>query len=210
MLQTRGLRFSYPGGTSIIHDLDASFEGGEVVALTGPSGRGKSTLLYLLGLLMRPTSGEIDLDGVSTATLPDRSRARLRATQVGFVFQDAQLDWTRSVLDNVIEGARYRSGDLSASRRRGLELLEQFRVEVPPFRKPGQISGGQAQRIALSRALLGSPRVILADEPTGNLDSASAELVLNAFREHARTGGLAVVATHDPAVLKSCDRQVVL
>lgn len=209
-MEAHELNFSYAGGTAIIHDCNESFVSGEVVALAGPSGRGKSTLLYLLGLLMRPSSGDVHLNGIQTASLPERQRAWLRATEIGFVFQDSQLDSTRSVIDNVVEGARYRRDDLGLARVRGRELLDEFRVSVPHLRKPGQISGGQAQRIALARALLGNPHVILADEPTGNLDQATAELVLHAFRRHADNGGLVLVATHDPAVLTFCDRRVVL
>lgn len=204
------LHFSYRETEPIIRELNIELGRGETVALTGPSGRGKSTLLYLIGLLLTPQRGELWVGGKDVTRLPDRERAKLRSTSLGFVFQDAQLDPTRTVLDNVIEGARYRGDDLTVARDRAEHLLQRFEVRVDPGRRPGQISGGQAQRIALARALLGRPPILLADEPTGNLDAGSARLVLDAFHAHAQSGGLVLIATHDPVVLDHCDREIAL
>ncbi|GAB3615909.1 ABC transporter ATP-binding protein [Okibacterium endophyticum] len=179
-----------------------------MTALTGPSGRGKSTLLYLLGLMLHPAGGEILLDGQPTRPLSDAKRAHLRAERFGFVFQDAALDATRTVLDNVTETALYRAQRRRESVSHALELLELFGVDVPPHRKPGQVSGGQAQRIALCRALLNEPRVLLADEPTGNLDAVTADLVVSALRDHARSGAAVIVVTHTPQVAEACDREI--
>lgn len=210
LLEARGITFGYNGNTPILSDWDATFSAGEVVALTGPSGRGKSTLLYLLGLMLKPGDGDVLLDGVESTRLPDAQRARLRATRFGFVFQDAALDATRTVLDNVIETALYRGEPRDTAQRRALELMSQFGVNLRAHHTPGQVSGGQAQRIALCRALLNNPRILLADEPTGNLDPDSATIVVDAMRAQAANGGTVVVATHDPALVARCDRVIQL
>lgn len=201
--------FSYEPDAPIVVDWRAEFNAGSMTAITGPSGRGKSTLLYLLGLMLRPNRGDVWLNGVSTARLSDADRATLRATELGFVFQDAALDPTRSVMDNVTEAGLYRrhSGQ-GEVRSRALELLRQFEVSVPADRKPSQVSGGQAQRIALCRALLFAPRVLLADEPTGNLDPATSMLVVDAMRAHADTGASVIIVTHSPDVAASCDEEI--
>jgi len=210
VLEARGLTFGYERDRPIIVGWEARFEAGEVVAITGPSGRGKSTLLYLLGLMLKPFSGELRLADVEVGTMRDADRARLRASQFGFVFQDAALDPTRTVLDNVTETSLYRDADLRADQIRAQELMEQFGVDLRARAKPGQVSGGQAQRIALCRALLNRPRVLLADEPTGNLDPASADVVVGAFHDHAATGAAVVVVTHDPALVARCHRRIEL
>lgn len=210
LLEARGITFGYGHNTEILSDWDATFSAGEVVAVTGPSGRGKSTLLYLLGLMLKPGAGLVLVDGADAAGLADVRRARLRAARFGFVFQDAALDATRTVLDNVIETALYRGEPRELARRRALELMGQFGVELRAHHKPGQVSGGQAQRIALCRALLNDPRILLADEPTGNLDPESATIVVDAMRAQAHGGGTVVVATHDPALVARCDRVITL
>ncbi|MFD6056035.1 ABC transporter ATP-binding protein [Agromyces sp. NPDC060279] len=202
--------FRYEPATPLLDDWSATFHRGELVAVTGPSGRGKSTVLYLLGLMLRPTAGEVLLDGEPMQSRPDRERAAHRAARFGFVFQDAALDTTRTVLDNVLETALYRGDDRRRSRHRAHELLERFGVALRADARPGQVSGGQAQRIALCRALLGDPRIVLADEPTGNLDPASSEVVFTALREQAARGAAVVVVTHDPALVGRCDRELVL
>jgi putative ABC transport system ATP-binding protein len=215
LLEARGIAFGYghgahEPGSEILSDWDASFAAGEVVAVTGPSGRGKSTLLYLLGLMLKPGKGEVLIEGADAAGLNDAYRARLRASLFGFVFQDAALDATRTVLDNVVETALYRGEPREAARARARELMAQFGVELRASHKPGQVSGGQAQRIALCRALLNDPRILLADEPTGNLDPASATIVVDALHAQARSGATVVVATHDPALVARCDRVIEL
>ncbi len=210
LLDARDLTFGYESGVPLLDRWSAAFDAGEVVAITGPSGRGKSTLLYLLGLMLAPAAGQILLDGEPVQSLPDRARARLRAQQFGFVFQDAALDATRTVLDNVLETALYRGESRSETIPVAERLLERFGVQLRAEAKPGQVSGGQAQRIALCRALLGAPRILLADEPTGNLDPASSDVVVDAFHEHAANGATVIVVTHDPVLVERCDRSITL
>lgn len=210
LLEADEITFEYVKGTPVLEAWSAQFFAGTMTALTGRSGRGKSTLLYLLGLMLNPTSGDIRVDGNTTRPLRDADHARLRASEFGFVFQDAALDATRTVMDNITETALYRPGKRSAFYPRAEELLHRFGVNVPAHRTPGQVSGGQAQRIALCRALLTEPRILLADEPTGNLDPESTEVVVTALREHAHNGAAVIVVTHSPEVAAACDTEIVL
>lgn len=208
LLAAEDLSFSYRSGEPILSRWSAEFHTAETVAVIGPSGAGKSTLLYLLGLMLRPDSGRVRLDGEAVSMLPDARRADLRAVDFGFVFQDAALDPTRTIVDNIAETALYRGQPRQEALAAAATLMERFGVGLHPGRRPGQISGGQAQRIALCRALLASPRVVLADEPTGNLDPDTSELVVTALREHAAAGAVVIVVTHDRAVAEACDRRV--
>jgi ABC-type lipoprotein export system ATPase subunit len=210
LLEARGLDFGYGHNSPVFQNWDAIFSAGEVVAITGPSGRGKSTLLYLLGLMLKPGAGKILVRGHEVSQFGDARRAHLRATLFGFVFQDAALDATRTVLDNVIETSLYRGEAREMARGRAMDLMTQFGVERRASHKPGQVSGGQAQRSALCRALLNNPLILLADEPTGNLDSISSAVVVDALRAQADGGSTIVVATHDHALVAGCDRVVEL
>lgn len=209
-LEARDVTFGYTSGHPVVEDWSADFPAGTMTALTGPSGRGKSTLLYLLGLMLRPSSGRVLVSGQAGTDLSDAERAHLRAHRYGFVFQDAALDATRTVLDNVTETALYRGRSREEAAPRAKELLDRFGVDVPADRKPGQVSGGQAQRIALCRALLNDPAIILADEPTGNLDPNTAETVVAAMRERASLGAAVIVVTHSREVADACDREIAL
>ncbi len=210
MIEAKGLTFRYDPTTPLLEEWSARFDHGEVVAVTGPSGRGKSTLLYLLGLMLRPGEGHVVIDGEDAAQLSDSRRAHLRARKFGFVFQDAALDATRTVLDNIIETALYRGDPRPEAKRRAQELMVQFGVDLRSSAKPGQVSGGQAQRIALCRALLNNPRILLADEPTGNLDPISSDVVVEALHTQARSGASVIVVTHDPTLVARCDRSIEL
>ncbi len=210
MLTAHDIRFGYIADRPILDHFSHEFLPGEVVALTGPSGRGKSTLLYILGLMLRPDDGAVRLGEQPVSELADGPRAAVRADRYGFVFQDAALDATRTVIDNVLEVALYRGLDGDQWRDRAQELLAEFGVDLDPWRKPGQVSGGQAQRIALVRALIGDPEFILADEPTGNLDAATSDLVFTALRARADAGATVIVATHDTTFMARCDRRVEL
>lgn len=211
MLGVSDLRFRYHRGADELFDgLSHSFAAGSVSVLSGPSGSGKSTLLYLLGLLLTPTAGGVSVDGVEVAPLGDAARSALRARHVGFVFQDAALDQTRPILDNVVEGGLYAGMSRRDAEQRARVLLDRFGVDLPPERRPGEISGGQAQRVGLCRALVKSPRVILADEPTGNLDAESASVVLGALWDAAGEGATVVISTHDQQIVGEADDVVTL
>ncbi len=210
MLETIGVTFGYRPDAPILSELDISFPEGTVSAITGPSGKGKSTLLYVLGLMLKPLAGEIVVAGEPTSGLRDSARAGLRASTFGFVFQDSALDASRTVLDNVLETTLYRNESRATAARRANALLEEFGVDLRATARPGQVSGGQAQRVALCRALLGNPRILLADEPTGNLDPQTAEVVVGAFQKHASAGNTVVIVTHDPLLARRCDQVIPL
>jgi ABC-type lipoprotein export system ATPase subunit len=206
MIEVSGLSFGYRRGEPIIEDLDWVFPAGRVSGVTGRSGSGKSTLLYLLGLLLSPWSGRIVVDGEDMGGAPDRRRSRLRAERIGFVFQDAALDATRSVIDNIVQGSLYSGMPRRAAVTRAGGLMERFDVGLRAGHKPGEVSGGQAQRVALCRALLNEPRIVLADEPTGNLDTQTAAVVIGALVALAHgEGATVVIASHDPEVVAACD-----
>lgn len=201
-----GFRFS--PSQPLIESLSFVAAAGHVTAITGPSGSGKSTVLFLAGLLLRPERGSILHSGRDSSGLTDAERSRFRAERVGFVFQDALLDRSRSVIDNVLEGALYRGDRRCQLRARAIELMGSHGLDIEPSRRAVDLSGGQAQRIALCRALLGSPALVLADEPTGNLDDANAGAVIDSLRSAAQLGATVVVATHDAKVLAECDHEV--
>jgi len=208
MIAVEEMTFGYRPGEFIFEEATLGFSAGEITVVTGRSGSGKSTLLYLLGLLLSPTAGRVILDGKDVSRLGDNDRSRLRAARMGFVFQDAMLDPARTVIDNVSEAGLYAGLTRPQARRRALRLLERFEVGLRLGHRPGEVSGGQAQRVALCRALLNRPDVILADEPTGNLDRDTADLVLEALADTARQGAVVVIASHDPHVIAAADQVV--
>lgn len=209
-LSAESLTFAYKRSSPLFDGWTEDVSAGEVVALTGPSGRGKSTLLYILGLMLRPRQGQIIVHGQPTSGTTDSQRARLRAERYGFVFQDAALDPTRNVMDNILETSLYRREQRAANNDRALELMDRFGVGLRADHKPGEISGGQAQRVALCRALVHRPSIVLADEPTGNLDARSAQTVVEAFHDAAAAGAAVVIATHDPALVREASRVIAL
>lgn len=208
MVTLEGLSFGYRRHEPIFDRLDFEFGAELLSAVTGSSGRGKSTLLYLIGLLLTPWSGRVGIGEVpDTSQLGDMDRSRLRARRIGFVFQDALLDPSRTVIENVTEGALYAGVPRPTARARAERLLDRFDVRLRADHRPGEVSGGQAQRVALCRALVNQPDVILADEPTGNLDAASAQIVIEALSEAAHTDGVTVIiASHDSRVVAACDQ----
>ena len=226
MLAVQDLSFAYRrGAEELFGGLSHEFTPGAVTAVTGPSGRGKSTLLYVLGLMLTPSRGQVLLDGQAVSSAADAVRSRVRAHRIGFVFQDASLDPTRTVLDSVVEPALYAGWGLGRARARGRELLEQMGVGARADHRPGEISGGQAQRVAVCRALVTDPVVILADEPTGNLDRENAAGVLAALSAAAggtgndgegegdgipRVERTVLIATHDPFVIERADEVLAL
>lgn len=207
MVTVEGLSFGYRRQEPILDGLNFEFGAGLITAVTGSSGRGKSTLLYLIGLLLTPWAGRVGIGGVRDASrLNDTDRSRLRAERIGFVFQDAMLDPSRSVIDNVTEAALYAGVPRRAAQRDAVRLLDRFGVRLRADHRPGEVSGGQAQRVAVCRALLNRPALILADEPTGNLDATSAQVVIEALASAAHGNKVTVIiASHDARVVAACD-----
>jgi len=208
-IATEHLTFAYQKGANpVLENLSIELPTGAITTLTGPSGSGKSTLLYLLALMVRPNSGEVVWDGAAASSLTDAKRSQLRAAQMGFVFQDALLDPSRTVLANICDSALFAGMPRQIAIMRARELMNRFGVEHREDHRPGEISGGQAQRVAICRALLTDPRVVFADEPTGNLDEDSAEVVWQALVSHASRGATVVVSTHDKQLAERSDRQI--
>lgn len=206
MIGVQSLEFRYrPETEELFGRLNHEFTKGSVSVVTGVSGRGKSTLLYLLGLLLTPSSGVVRFAGLPIDRLSDADRSRLRARKIGFVFQDVALDATRSVLDNVSEGGLYAGLNRQDANRRARILLDRLGVTLREDHKPGEVSGGQAQRVGICRALVKEPELILADEPTGNLDQDSTDVVLEELHSEAERGATVVIASHDPLIVERAD-----
>lgn len=197
LLDIRNVSKTYRGGGGDVRALNAvslSVNIGEFVAVQGPSGCGKTTLLLIAGGLLSPDAGQVLIGGEDPYALPPDRRARFRAAQIGFVFQQFHLVPYLSVLDNVLAASL--AGDPAHARERANELLAQFGLTHRAHHVPGELSTGERQRTALARALLNRPKLLLADEPTGNLDAENAEVVLNHLKEFSATGGVLLV-THD-------------
>ena len=193
-----------------LRDVDFAVGHGEFVAVTGPSGCGKSTLLNLLGGLDSPCEGEVWLHGEQLANAGEARRARLRRTEVGFVFQFFNLIANLTVADNVELPALLAGVPAREARRRGAELLDRLGLAETAARVPGDLSGGQQQRVAIARALVNRPSVLLADEPTGNLDTAAAREVVGVLRERHAEGQTIVLVTHDMRVASAAERVVAM
>jgi len=187
---------------------DLRIEAGEYVSIIGPSGSGKSTLLHILGLLDRPTTGEYLLDGVPTGTASEGARSALRGGRIGFVFQAFHLLAHRTVLDNVLLATLYSGVPRAERTARALAALDRVHLTHRTGFLPTVLSGGERQRVAIARAVVASPHVLLADEPTGNLDTANSAGMLDLFDELHRDGLTLVVITHDAAVSARAQRRV--
>ena len=194
------------GDVRALDGVSLSIAVGEFVAVKGPSGSGKSTLLMALGGMARPTTGQVTVDGIDLYSAPERERERFRAERVGFVFQMFHLVPYLTVIENVLLPTLARASD--ASRSRALALLERFGMAGRLRHKPRELSTGERQRAAMARALLGHPKLILADEPTGNLDPDNAAEIMGYLAEFQRDGGTVVVVTHETYVEEHADRVV--
>ncbi|MFE0699568.1 ABC transporter ATP-binding protein [Streptomyces sp. NPDC058872] len=210
LLRATGLSKAY-GPTTALANADFALRAGEVVAVMGPSGSGKSTLLHCLAGIVRPDAGTVDYDGRELTALSDGARSALRRTDFGFVFQFGQLVPELTCVENVALPLRLAGEKRRAAEARAAEWLARLEVDDTARKRPGDISGGQGQRVAVARALVTSPRVIFADEPTGALDSLNGERVMQLLTDASRdTGAAVVLVTHEARVAAYSDREVVV
>ncbi|MFC8825464.1 ABC transporter ATP-binding protein [Streptomyces sp. NPDC057137] len=200
----------YAGGVTAVRDVSLSIGYGELVAVVGPSGSGKSTMLHLIGTLDRPSSGSVRVEGHDIATLSDRRVSALRAHRIGFVFQQFHLAAGRTALDNVADGLLYTGISRRERDHRAEEALTRVGLADRLDHLPHELSGGQRQRVAIARAVAGDPVLLLADEPTGNLDTASGQGVMALLRELHAAGTTLIVITHDREIAASLPRQVAM
>jgi len=199
---------TYEGGVVALDDVSLTIESGEMLALLGPSGCGKSTLLNLIGCVDLPDRGSIEIDGTSTNDLNDDALTRLRRDRVGTVFQFFNLLPTLDVFENVALPLRLQGRARAEIEARVGEALEAVDIPEKSRAMPSQLSGGQTQRVAIARALVHAPAILLADEPTGNLDSRSGERVLELLRSFARRGQTILMVTHSPEAASAADRSL--
>ncbi|MBI5564175.1 MAG: ABC transporter ATP-binding protein [Chloroflexi bacterium] len=210
MIEIENITKVYQMGETAVHALDGvslKIEDGEWIAITGPSGSGKSTLMSILGCLDSPTSGSYKLDGTDVAKMRDDQLAAVRNTKIGFVFQQFNLLARTSALENVALPLLYASGN--HQRDRAKAALTAVGLADRLGHRPNELSGGQQQRVAIARALVTEPSIILADEPTGNLDSKTGKEIMSLFSELHRTRGITVIfVTHDPAIAANAQRVI--
>lgn len=205
-LEGLGRTFEGPPPVEALRPSDLIVERGDYLALVGPSGSGKSTLLHLLGLLDRPTAGQYYLDGIDTNALTEPERAGLRASNIGFVFQAFHLLPHRTNVENVMLADVYREGGRADRRERAVAALESVGLSHRLDGNPTTLSGGERQRVAIARALVSNPSLVLADEPTGNLDTRTGEQILHLFDELHEQGLTVVIITHDDSVAARAQR----
>ncbi|MFD9034622.1 ABC transporter ATP-binding protein [Streptomyces sp. NPDC059567] len=208
MIELNDATKSYAGGVHALRGVDLDVDEGELLAIVGPSGSGKSTLLNLIGTLDRPTSGTVKVAGFDVNALSDSRLSALRARHIGFVFQHFHLATGRTAVDNVADGLLYAGVPFKERRARARAALERVRLGHRLDHRPSELSGGEKQRVAIARALIGDPSLLLADEPTGALDTASGDIVMELIRELNETGTTVCVITHDNDIAASLPRHV--
>ena len=213
MIEARGLSKSYRlagRDVPVLRDLDLDVARGDFVAITGASGSGKSTLLHILGALDRPGAGSYRFDGREMAALDDDERSRVRATRIGFVFQGFHLLPQLTVLENVMLPFQYAPEPVTDARERASAALDRVQLAHRHDHRPAELSGGEMQRVAIARAMVVEPQLLLADEPTGNLDSTTGAAILDTLMEMNAAGTTLVLVTHDRDVAARAPRRVAL